>query len=156
MVIRFAKEEELSRVNELGKQVNDLHVEEKTEVFKAGFYEELKNYIYTIWKDPNQEIFVAETDGMICGFAVLHHMVKAETPYRYEQDFMTIDEFGVDEAYRRKGLAREMISFIRDYTKEKGIKRLEMNVWDFNQGAIAFYEEAGFTTYRRHMEMFLE
>ena len=69
---------------------------------------------------------------------------------------MTIDEFGVDEAYRRKGLAREMISFIRDYTKEKGIKRLEMNVWDFNQGAIAFYEEAGFTTYRRHMEMFLE
>ena len=48
--------------------MNDLHVEEKTEVFKAGFYEELKNYIYTIWKDPNQEIFVAETDGMICGF----------------------------------------------------------------------------------------
>lgn len=39
MVIRFAKENELIRVNELRKQVNDLHVEGKSEVFKAGLYQ---------------------------------------------------------------------------------------------------------------------
>ena len=37
MIIRFAKENELVRVNELRKQVNDLHVEGKPEVFKVGF-----------------------------------------------------------------------------------------------------------------------
>ena len=45
MIIRFAKENELVRVNELRKQVNDLHVEGKPEVFKAGFNDELRDYI---------------------------------------------------------------------------------------------------------------
>ena len=33
IIIRFAKESELVRVNELRKQVNDLHVEGKPEIF---------------------------------------------------------------------------------------------------------------------------
>ena len=52
MIIRFAKENELIRVNEMRKQVNDLHVEGKPEVFRAGFNKELQDHIYTIWKDP--------------------------------------------------------------------------------------------------------
>ena len=34
MFIRFAKENELIQINELRKQVNDLHVEGKTEVLR--------------------------------------------------------------------------------------------------------------------------
>ena len=34
MVIRFAKEDELEKINVLRKQVNDLHVEGKPDVFK--------------------------------------------------------------------------------------------------------------------------
>lgn len=37
MVIRFAKENELIRVNELRKQVNDLHVEGKSEVLIRNY-----------------------------------------------------------------------------------------------------------------------
>ena len=37
MNVRLAEEKDLSRVNELRKQVNDLHVMGKPEVFKAGF-----------------------------------------------------------------------------------------------------------------------
>ena len=58
MLIRFAKENELIQVNELRKQVNDLHVEGKPEVFKPGFNKELQDHIYTIWKDPEQKIIV--------------------------------------------------------------------------------------------------
>ena len=42
IIIRFAKESELVRVNELRKQVNDLHVEGKPEIFRAGFNDELR------------------------------------------------------------------------------------------------------------------
>ena len=49
MVIRFAKEDELERINVLRKQVNDLHVEGKPDVFKPGFSEELQNYVYYIF-----------------------------------------------------------------------------------------------------------
>ncbi len=155
MEVRFAKEEELERVNELRKQVNDLHVAGKPDVFKPGFTRELQDYINVIWKDPGQEIVVVVIDKTIAGFAVLHHIIKPENPFMKELDFLDIDEFCVDEAFRRKGAATAMISFIKDYAKENGFKRLELNMWEFNQDALAFYEAAGFETYRRYMEIIL-
>lgn len=155
MEIRFAREDELDRVNELRKQVNDLHVEGKPDVFKAGFNDELYNHIYDIWNDPEQEIVVADADGIICGFAVVHHIYKAENPFMFERDFIDVDEFCVDERFRRQGIATEIITFIKDYTKEKGFKRIELNMWEFNQGVLEFYEAVGFNTYRRYMELFV-
>ena len=155
MIVRFAKESELDRVNELRKQVNDIHVEGKPEVFKPGFGEELRDFVNVIWNDPEQEIVVAENDGVICGFAVLHHINKPENPFMKERDFIDIDEFCVDKDHRRKGAASAMVSFIKEFAREKGFKRIELNMWEFNQDALAFYEAAGFKTFRRYMEMMI-
>ena len=152
-MIRFADAEDLEQVNKLRKQVNDLHVKGKPEVFKAGFSDELRDHIDTIFRDPRQKILVYEIDGAICAFAVLNHITKPENPFMYERDYLDIDEFGVDEAWRRKGIATEMINFIREYAEDEGFIRLELNMWEFNQDALAFYESAGFSTYRRYMEM---
>ena len=151
--VRFAREEDLDRVNELRKQVNDLHVEGKPEVFRPGFCAELRDYVREIFSDPRKKIVVAEKDGGVCGFAVLNHVTRPENPFMFERDFLDVDEFGVDEASRRQGAASAMIRFIRDYAKEQGFRRLELNMWEFNRGALAFYEAAGFTTYRRYMEI---
>jgi GNAT superfamily N-acetyltransferase len=91
----------------------------------------------------------------ICGFAVLHHIFKPENPFMYVRDFLDIDEFAVDTNHRRQGIASAMITFIRDWAKAQGFKRLELNMWEFNQSALAFYEAAGFETFRRYMEMML-
>lgn len=155
MVIRFAKEDELERINVLRKQVNDLHVEGKPDVFKPGFNEELQNYVYYIFKDPEQKIVVADKDGEICGFAILHHIYKPENPFMKVRDFLDIDEFCVDEKHRREGIATAMVEFIKNFAKEQGYHRLELNMWEFNQDALAFYEAAGFKTFRRYMEMFI-
>ena len=154
--VRFARKEELERVNELRRQVNDLHVAGKPEVFKPGFPDELRDYIYAVREDPNKEIVVAELDGKVCGFAVLNHIVRPENPFMYERDFLDIDEFCVDEAWRRRGVAMAMIDFIRGYAIGKGFRRLELNMWEFNRDALAFYEAAGFRTFRRYMEMWLQ
>ena len=155
MVIRFAKEDELERINVLRKQVNDLHVEGKPDVFKPGFNEELQNYVYYIFKDPEQKIVVADKDGEICGFAILHHIYKPENPFMKVRDFLDIDEFCVDEKHRREGIATGMVEFIKNFAIEQGYHRLELNMWEFNQDALAFYEAAGFETFRRYMEMFI-
>ena len=41
------------------------------------------------------------------------------------------------------------------FAKEKGFHRIELNMWEFNRGALAFYESIGFETYRRYMEIML-
>ena len=155
MEVRLAKFEELTRVNELRRQVNEVHVKGKPEAFKPGFSEELKNYIFDIWDNPREEIVVAIKDGVICGFAVLNHIHRDENPFMPERDFLDIDEFCVDEAYRRQGVATALVDFIKEFAKERGHKRIELNMWEFNEGALAFYEAAGFKTFRRYMEMFV-
>ena len=153
MNLRFAVEADLERVNALRRQVNDLHVAGKPEVFKPGFPPELRDFIHVIFAAPDQWILVAEEDGEILGFAVLHRIVRPETPFMHVRDFLDIDEFCVDEGHRRQGVATAMIDFIRGWAKEQGFTRLELNMWEFNREALAFYEAAGFTTYRRYMEM---
>lgn len=152
-MVRFAMKHELESVNALRRQVNDLHVKGKPEIFKRGFSKELADHIYTVWNDPEQWIVVNERNGVICGFAILHHIHRPENPFMLERDYLDIDEFCVDETYRRQGAASEMIAFIRDYAKERGFDRIELNMWEFNRDALAFYEAVGFTTYRRYMEM---
>lgn len=153
VTVRFAREEELDSVNRLRRQVNDLHVAGKPEIFKPGFSDELRDYIYVIHRDPRQKIVVAEVNGGICGFAVLNHIIRPETPFMYVRDYLDVDEFCVDEQRRRQGIASEMIRFIREYAREQGFRRVKLNMWEFNREALAFYEAAGFQTYRRHMEM---
>lgn len=151
--IRFASREDLGLVNVLRKQVNDLHIKGEPKIFKDGFPEELENYIFTIFDDPLKKIVVYESGGVICAFAVLSHITKPETPFMYERDYLDVDEFCVDERSRRKGVATEMIGFIRELAKREGFSRLELNMWEFNQSALAFYESVGFKTYRRYMKI---
>lgn len=153
MNVRFAREDELDRVNELRKQVNDLHVAGRPDLFRPGFSLELRDFLRVIWADPEKKIVVAEKDGTICGYAVLHLIHRPENPSKLERHYLDIDEFGVDEAFRRQGAATAMIDFIRAYAREQGLRRLELNMWEFNRGALAFYEAVGFSTYRRYMEM---
>ena len=153
MTIRFAAFEELEQVNELRKQVNDLHVSGKPELFKPGFAEELRALVYTVFRDPRRRIVVCENGGALCGYAILNHITKEENPFMFARDYLNIDEFGVDAAHRRQGIAAAMIAFIRDWAEKEGFDRIELNMWEFNEGALAFYEAVGFTTYRRYLEM---
>ncbi|MBO4384159.1 MAG: GNAT family N-acetyltransferase [Clostridia bacterium] len=153
MKIRFAEYEDLEMVNDLRRQVNDLHVYGRPETFKPGFSDELRDRIYDLFNDPDIRIVVCESDGIICGFAVLNHIVRPETPYMFVRDLLDIDEFCVDEGHRRSGVGTEMIRFIAEFAKSEGFDSVELNMWEFNKGALDFYESVGFKTYRRYMEL---
>lgn len=152
MKVRLAKEQDMDQINELRRQVNDLHTEGRPDVFRPGFGKDIQDYLHVIRNDPEREIVVAELNGKITGFAVLHHTRKPENPFMYERDLLDIDEFGVDCGHRRQGIGSAIMAFIREYAREKGFRRIELNMWEFNQDALAFYEAAGFATYRRYME----
>lgn len=151
-MIRFAKEADLNRVNELRKQVNEVHVAGRPDIFKPGFGRELQDFIYEIWNAENKDIIVAERDGVICGFAYVNYVERPETPYNLPRKFYDVDEFCVDEEFRRQGVGTELFEFMKEDAKAKGFSKIELNMWEFNEGALKFYESVGFSTYRRYME----
>ncbi len=49
-----------------------------------------------------------------------------------------------------------MIDFVKEDAKKRGFKRIELDMWEFNDGALAFYESVGLKTFRRYMESYVE
>jgi len=155
-MVRFAEEKDLPRVNELRRQVSELHVNGRPDIFKPGFCRKLQDRVYEMYRSGDSDVIVAERDGAICGMACVEYLNKPESPYDWEQRIYYVTEIGVDAAFRRRGVGRELLEFMRDDAKAKGFTRIELDMWTFNEGALRFYEAIGFRTFRRFMEWELE
>ena len=153
IVVRPAYRDELPRVNELRRMVNELHVSGRPDIFRPGFGEEIQAFLYTLFDSDTGGVIVAEADGQIAGYAMICVIRRAASPYNLERSFYHVEEFGVDEAYRRRGVATALVEYMKRDAKAKGLDKIELDVWAFNEDALAFYEAAGFSTYRRFMEL---
>ena len=154
VIVRPAKQEELARVNELRRMVNELHVAGRPAHFKPGFGPELQGHLAEQSSQPERfGVLVALEDGEVAGFATVQYVHRPEGPYTLPLDYYHVEEFGVDAAHRRRGVATALVEYMKADAKARGFTRLDLDVWAFNDSALAFYEAAGFTTYRRYMEL---
>lgn len=154
--VRYAKREELESVNKIRKQVNEVHAKGRPDVFREDGWQVIEPLVYKRFDEENSGVIVAAIEEEIVGFAVVQYIVRPESPFKKEQKFFHIEEFGVDENHRRKGIATAIIEFARKDAKERGFHRVELDMWEFNAGALAFYESVGFRTMRRYMESCVE
>ncbi len=152
-MIRLGTSKDIARVNALRKQVNDLHVAGEPSVFKPGFCKEMQDYLKEYIDSDQKLLLVYEEDGVIYGYAMLEEILKPETPYRYELHYLEVGELGVDESKKGKGYGKLLMQEVQNIARQKGLKRIELNMWTFNEGAYKFYEKLGYKTYRRHLRL---
>lgn len=133
--VRYAKKSELERVNEIRYQVNRVHSNGRPDIFRDDFCDEMKNIVYKVFDGENSDVIVAVNGDTICGFATVEYIVKEKSPYGLQRKFYRIAEFGVDENFRRMGVATKLINFCKQEAKNRGFDRLELDVWEFNEGA---------------------
>ena len=156
LIVRYAKREELASVNKIRKQVNDVHVKGRSDIFREDGWQFIEPFIYTKFDEENSGVIVAVIEDEIVGFAVVQYIVKPESPYNKERKYFHIKEFGVDENHRRKGIATALFDFAKEDAKKRGFNRIELDMWEFNACALAFYESVGLKTFRRYMECYVE
>ena len=155
-MVRFAKEKDLDIINELRKQVNDIHVEGRPDLFKAGFGAEIRDFAKVIMSGENSDIIVAERNGIICGMVCVDYVNKPETPYSKARSFYHVQEIAVDANHRRQGVAKELLEFMIADAKKRKLGKIELDVWEFNDSAIEFYQAVGFRQTRRWIEYEVE
>ena len=153
MVIRKAKVDDLDKINIIRKQVNDLHVEGEPKIFKAGFGENMQKYLLNFIGGENRDVIVCEEQGEILGYAMLEVIIKEETDYRYELKFLEVGELGVLENQKGKGVGSKIMESVYEYARSLNISEVQLNMWEFNENALNFYNKQGFETYRRHMRI---
>jgi GNAT superfamily N-acetyltransferase len=57
-----------------------------------------------------------------------------------------LEDLFVEEGARRTGLGRALVDAAVDHARDRGCRRIELDVNERNTPAIAFYRSAGFTT----------
>lgn len=126
LTVRCANFDDLPRVNELRRTVSELHAEGRPDIFRPGLCEELRQRVYTLFDAPQYDVIVACLDGEICRFAIVQYVDRLESAYMYAQHFYHIEEFGVDEKYRRHGIGTALLGrrcslFTRQRRNRKGL-----------------------------------
>lgn len=130
--IRFAKEDELEQVNVIRKQVHKLHADGRADFFKPGGWDSIKDIVKDRFVSDDSNVIVACNNSRITGFAIIQYIHRNETPFRPSHEFVHIEEFCVDSKYRRQGIGTLIIGFIKNDALERGINKLELNMWEFN------------------------
>jgi RimJ/RimL family protein N-acetyltransferase len=88
---------------------------------------------------PRAIMLIAQAEGALVGELSL----KAISPRRAVAHVATLG-MSVKQAWRRKGVGRELLAAALEWAPSAAIKRIELYVYARNEAAIALYERFGF------------
>lgn len=128
----------------LNAYLHGLHVQERPDIFNVFDAEAVTAYFEgCLVKDSyyHPGVFV---DGVLAGFAQAEVMHRPGSAFGQPYVYIHIHQLSVHPSYKRMGIARMLVRAIEVYAAEKGINRIDLTVWDFNEEAIAFYTACGF------------
>ncbi|PWF41066.1 GNAT family N-acetyltransferase [Massilia glaciei] len=93
----------------------------------------------------DDRVFVAESDGVICGVVV----VVVLHPMHLPAPRATISALVVDENMRSRGVGAVLVQRSEQHAADTGCSHLELASRDFRTRAHAFYEGIGFVEVRK-------
>ena len=127
--------------------IANLHKNGRPDMFPDLISKYTPQEVYERLSKDENGVFVAEQDGRVVGYVFCDIIKEGNGLTLY------IDDLCVDPEVRSCGVGRMLIDRAKEYAKEKNCGFLMLNVWEFNENAVAFYEKYGFSTRTRHMEL---
>jgi len=96
-------------------------------------------------------IFFAEYNGLVAGFINVLIREAPAYPLLVPRRYGVVDTLVVRPAFQRTGVGRALMNRGEAWAASQGVSEVELNVYEFNLGAQAFYRHLGYTTYSRKM-----
>ncbi len=139
--IEIPKLEDFKEVNRLAKQVHELHVKWRPDLFfsvdevinKENFEEIIQA----------KEIFIAKIQNEIVGYITFNIKEKNNSSMRYRKQ-LQIESICVDEKNRGKEIGKILLNKVKEFGRENNCTDLYLTVNEENKSAIRVYEEFGF------------
>lgn len=150
-MIRLMKKEDISDVSELLRQVNLVHHLIRSDLFKKNnkyTNEELASLI----NDEKYHIFVYEENNKVIGHAFCEDIIIENSNLLVSHKTLYIDDICVDENNRKKGIAKKLYLYVREFAKDNGYYNINLNVWEKNDSAKSFYDSMGLKPLKVTME----
>lgn len=156
IIIEKATLQHFEAVNALVKEGHDEHVEALPHIFKEVQEVMSFSYFQQLVEDEKSDIFIAKCSDEIVGFAVIGFEQSPPFESIIQRKFSYIYDFGVKHNHQRKGIGKLLFSACHEWAIAHGSSSIELNVWAFNEKAIAFYEQFNMQCVSKKMQLNLE
>jgi ribosomal protein S18 acetylase RimI-like enzyme len=150
--VRKATTNDYNILCELFDEIDALHRDNLPHIFQkpSGSVREQEYYSGLI-ADEDVGLFVAEAGKKLVGFV---HAIVRDTPafpVFVPRRYAVVDGIVVKSEFQNRGTGRMLMDKMQEWAITKGAASIELNVYEFNETAISFYERLGFQTFSRKM-----
>ena len=145
-MIRLATEQDIPAIQNLFREIMDLHIKERPDIFKntpANYSQEkLRAFLH----NHETPIYVAtQEDGLILGYALCQYRNIQNRPFVQDIKYCYLDDLCVTQQHRAKGIGTSLYNHVKSEALRNGCAAIRLNVWTLNKSAIRFYEKLGLT-----------
>jgi GNAT superfamily N-acetyltransferase len=145
MNIRQATVEDSFLLSSLSRDVQRLHAQNHPEIFKMpGSDDFAVSFFEGMLADPTVYILIAVDKGMAVGNLVCKLIERPESPFTFAARTLHIDQISVRPNAQGNGAGRALVEQAEILARDLNVKRIDLDSWDFNLGAHAFFERMGY------------
>lgn len=148
--IRPCTEEDLEAVKTLYAEFVAYHASLDSSFTKvkhhAGLFAE---YIRENLKNEKSKMLVAETEGIIAGYAFGQIMNKP--PVYSSPRYGYVDNLAVTESHQHRGIGEKLFNTLKTWFSEENVDRIEIFAALSNPKSTAFWRKMGFSPYMEQM-----
>ena len=145
MNIRRAVPNDSGGLSALCVDVQSLHAEHHPDIFKTPADEDFAvTFFDEALVDPLVNIFIAEENGNPCGYVLARIVERPENIFTHAMRYLLLDQISVHPSAQGRGVGGELLKQVDLLAKQLDLQRIQLDSWDFNLTAHAFFERSGF------------
>ena len=152
MEVRPATKEDYDIIFKIFSEVQSTHYDGMPDFFRPA----KKDKIFYAYFD---EVIKNEDKHLIIGFekdkpfGYIYYLIskRPQNIYGKEIRIIHINQIVVKKAYQGRGLGSELINHVLNVAKKEKINKIGLDVWLFNEAAIKFFRNQGFTAHNQIM-----
>ena len=150
--LRKATVDDYNNLCELFDEIDSLHRDNLPHRFKkANGPSREQDYYSGLIADENVGFFVAEMGDELVGFGRVIVSNTPAFPIMVPRHYAIVDSLVVKSGFQKRGIGQMLMEKMQEWAIAKGATSIELNVYEFNETAIAFYEGLGYQTFSRKM-----
>jgi GNAT superfamily N-acetyltransferase len=147
-VIRKATRRDIGAIVVLARELMDFHKARDPFFTRSADFDALfGRFALRNIRSTAACVLVATVDERIVGYC--QGMVDRHPPSILEPEYGLIIDFCVTAGYRRTGVGEQMFTAMREWFRDKGVRRIEVRHSTLNEIAARFWPKMGFTPYLR-------
>ena len=152
MELRPATKEDFDIFFEIFSEVQSLHYDGMPDFFRPAKKDKVfYDYFDEVIKNEDKHLIIGFEKDEPFGY-IYYLMTKLpQTIYRKEKQILYINQLVVKKAYQKRGLGSELINHALNEARKRKISKIGLDVWLFNEGAMKFFRNQGFTAQNQIM-----